>query len=803
MNKHLFLGMVATSAMVFATSCSNDEVIEQGAGDIATVSFAINTDGAVASRALSDGSGATRLFYQVYRVENGAYKVADEIKKKDGFHSGDNISLKLAKGQEYAVAFWAQSPESPYVLTSGTNGLEVDMNYDASENNTPVNNTENRDAFFNCAKLTVNGDETKTVTLKRPFAQVNVGASDYDVNHAQIVGSSVTFSNVATTLNLMDGSVSGETTVTFTNNRGELYSEGAVATPTQTLTVNGTNYTWLSMSYVLPTDAEASTTVSSRFEIEVADGENIILEDGLANMPIQRNYRTNIIGSVLTNNVDFKVEIDSEFQNPDNNVEIWDGITKEQPTLNGNTYEIANAAQWAWLGGREITQNIKLTADLDFAGHNVVMLYPTATAELDGNGKTIRNAVYVDSENHQAYKSGLLSFELSNNGQIYTIKNLTIENVTSSNHLIIRNNVYGYAGALVADKQNNGTLNIEGVTVKNSNINGIQSVGALVGLHNGGIINVSNTTVEGNKLGNTAVDEESGYVCGLVGKVVATLNIGENVVVKNNTIDAYYAPRRTAASIDEVAATRGTSASINGSATTSGNTVNKTELAVADIKLNSVADFKAWAEKAAVNPTMYNGKVIALTTDIDLAGYNLKPIGNAANCFMGTFDGRGHTISNLTITEQAGLGEYEAVALFGWIGEGSGYGYIKNLKLSSVNVTGSHYVGALVGYVQFGSIENCSVDGFTLNCVAGENGRDGDKCGGLVGMLNTDAAYVYMKNCSANNGSITAVRDAGQVIGCAKSSIINNNLTNITASNVTVSGTGDNIKNEIIGRILD
>lgn len=436
--------MVATSAMVFATSCSNDEVIEQGAGDIATVSFAINTDGAVASRALSDGSGATRLFYQVYRVENGAYKVADEIKIKDGFHSGDNISLKLAKGQEYAVAFWAQSPVSPYVLTSGANGLEVDMNYDASENDIPKNNTENRDAFFNCAKLTVNGDESKTVTLKRPFAQVNVGASDYDVHHAQIVGSSVTFSNVATTLNLMDGSVSGETTVTFTNNRGELYSEGAVATPTQTLTVNGTNYTWLSMSYVLPTDAEASTTVSSRFEIEVADGENIILEDGLANMPIQRNYRTNIIGSVLTNNVDFKVEVDANFEKPDHNI-----------TNDANELKIAAAK------GGEITLSGNITLD------EALKIEKDLVINLNGYNITANNGEFQIANTIAALISAQNSatVTINGNGEINGVngKTIAVEARGEGSKAIINGGTYvGESTAVYAI--NGGNVEINGGT---------------------------------------------------------------------------------------------------------------------------------------------------------------------------------------------------------------------------------------------------------------------------------------------------------------------------------------------------
>lgn len=798
MNKKFFLGMFAAAGMLLATSCSNDELIEQGSGDTATVSFTVNTEGAVASRAISDGTGATKLYYAVYDANN---KLLGDLSKVSGeecndLKTGHSIPLKLAKGQTYTVAFWAQHTDAPYYVDIDNGKFDIDINYKLDDID-DANNDEKRDAFFKTETFTVTGNEEKPITLTRPFAQVNAGADD--TNAAKSAGidvdnitSEIIIKNAATSLNVLTGEPSGETEVHYATS----------AHPSELLEVAGKDYTWLSMCYVLPLDKEQSTTVSAEFTFKT-NGQDITLKDGLQNLPIQRNYRTNIIGSLLTNSVDFKVVIDSEFKNPDHNVDVWNGTTTEEPTLNGDTYEVANAAQWAWLGGKEIRKNIKLTGDIDFAGHEVIILYPNVVnGVLDGNGKTIRNAVYVDSKNHMAYKSGLLSFEVFE-GSTYTIKNLTLENVTSENYLITNINTYGYAAALVGDLQNVTTLNVEGVTVKNSTIKGIQSVGAIVGLLSDyATLNVKNTTVEGNNFGNIAVDDESGYVCGLVGKVAGTLNIGENVVIKNNTIDAFYASKRGVTSINEVAAIRN-NGKINGTATTTGNTVNKKELETADYTISTAADLAVFADNVESNPAMYTGKVVALSNDIDLAGVDFKVIGHASHAeFRGTFDGRGYTIKNLTINEPADYAEYDAVGFFGWVGNnGPGVATIKNVNFKNANVSGHKYVAIVAGYLQFGHIENCSVDDFELNCTAGTNGRDGDKCGALVGLAAPNKDYVSVKNCTVSNGTINAVRDAGQAIGCCTNADVRNAITGIVVSGVTVSGNGANINNDIIGRI--
>ena len=97
---------------------------------------------------------------------------------------------------------------------------------------------------------------------------------------------------------------------------------------------------------------------------------------------------------------------------------------------------------------------------------------------------------------------------------------------------------------------------------------------------------------------------------------------------------------------------------------------------------------------------------ITLDTDIDLTGKDWTPIGTSfSNKYTGTFDGGGHTIKGLTVTTND-----QFVGLFGSIGNA---GTVKNVMMEDVQITSnrsSGFAGGVAGYSD-GTIENCSVSG--------------------------------------------------------------------------------------------
>ena len=98
---------------------------------------------------------------------------------------------------------------------------------------------------------------------------------------------------------------------------------------------------------------------------------------------------------------------------------------------------------------------------------------------------------------------------------------------------------------------------------------------------------------------------------------------------------------------------------------------------------------------------------ITLTADIDLTGKDWTPIGtDYDNSYKGTFDGGGHTITGLTFTTND-----EFAGLFGWLNRA---GTVKNVVMEGVQITSNQIYGGSIGGVVgsgWGTIENCSVSG--------------------------------------------------------------------------------------------
>ena len=296
MKKLFFFSALAAMTLLCSTSCSNDE-FEAGEGQ-AKVNFAVNVESGLESRAISDGTQADKLVYAVF--DNNGTRVSGIQKvEKTGVSFPTNETLTLAKGQTYKIVFWAQDADcSAYTVDDNMN-LTVDY--------AGVNNDESRDAFYASVSYFVEGDGSMNVVLKRPFAQINVGENKDDFNAAkaaglEIVNSSVKVTSAANAMNLLDGTVSGDVNVEYTE----------AAVPTEDLTVEGTAYKYLSMSYILVNDATtgaAKATTGVEYTLNTNDGRNITLANGLENIPVQRNYRTNILGSFLTGNVTFNITI--------------------------------------------------------------------------------------------------------------------------------------------------------------------------------------------------------------------------------------------------------------------------------------------------------------------------------------------------------------------------------------------------------------------------------------------------------------------------------------------------------------
>ena len=141
---------------------------------------------------------------------------------------------------------------------------------------------------------------------------------------------------------------------------------------------------------------------------------------------------------------------------------------------------------------------------------------------------------------------------------------------------------------------------------------------------------------------------------------------------------------------------------------------------------------------------------ITLDTDIDLTGKNWTPIGTS-NLYSGTFDGGGHTITGLTFTTND-----EYAGLFGWLNRA---GTVKNVVMEGVQITSHQIYGGSIGGVVgsgWGTIENCSVSGSVSGTVY---------VGGVVGVQIGGS----ITGCSSS-ATVKGMVDVGGVAGQTNSS---------------------------------
>ena len=143
---------------------------------------------------------------------------------------------------------------------------------------------------------------------------------------------------------------------------------------------------------------------------------------------------------------------------------------------------------------------------------------------------------------------------------------------------------------------------------------------------------------------------------------------------------------------------------------------------------------------------------ITLDKNIDLTGKDWTPIGtDYDNSYKGTFDGGGHTITGLTFTTND-----EYAGLFGWLNRA---GTVKNVVMEGVQITSHQIYGGSIGGVVgsgWGTIENCSVSGSVSGTVY---------VGGVVGAQRDGS----ITGCSSS-ATVKGTVDVGGVAGQTNSS---------------------------------
>ncbi len=303
---------LAIFALLLSTaSCADEQFAGDLTGGETTVTFNAQLPAGLQTRAAGDGMTATTLSYAVY--EQGTTTPVITSEDEVNFVNGHaTLSLKLAKGKTYDFLFWADAygkddTKNPYKVDFNTQTLTV--NYDNA-----LSNEEARDAFFGTENVTVKGAVSKNIILKRPFAQLNIGTNDMEEAKAsglntEALRSSVRVSGIFKSMNLMSGEV---------YNSVEDVTFGLNAIPEETFTADGRTFNYLALNYLLVSKEKGLVNCKFTYT-DGATTDNTLTID---NVPVQRNYRTNIFGSLLTGSVDFDITIEPDFDTDHNYQEL-------------------------------------------------------------------------------------------------------------------------------------------------------------------------------------------------------------------------------------------------------------------------------------------------------------------------------------------------------------------------------------------------------------------------------------------------------------------------------------------------
>ena len=319
--KKFFRYAAALFVFTAAFACQREALTDENLAEEVEVTFAINTESALATKAAPVGTGIgyadtyeKELLFYVYKDGVLLDQLQPEIEDFQGVDDLDaKVSVRLVKGQDYEFVFWAQAEgQSHYALTAQYPPY-VTVSYDAL-----AANDESRDAFYAVANLHVEADMgIENITLTRPFAQINVGTTQDDIDAAKAAGvvidnTSVTLSNAATRLDLFSGTAS----------EGKEFTFKAAALPQQKLNVYNKadypaphEYCYLSMNYILVADAVTGEKDQlDAYKITFLQGTREINTISIPNVPVRRNWRTNIIGeNILTDYASFEITIDPDF----------------------------------------------------------------------------------------------------------------------------------------------------------------------------------------------------------------------------------------------------------------------------------------------------------------------------------------------------------------------------------------------------------------------------------------------------------------------------------------------------------
>lgn len=549
MKKILFFAS-ALAGIFLAGSCQKEKLESYANG---SVTYTITLPETVQTKG-EGGYAEYDLYYEVYKTVDAAEleKATPLFEKKMTFSApSTSVPLELLNDQDYTILFWANKKDQKWFDTENLRNVKM---LESASNN------EDRDAFCGMDEIVnQNGTLSRTVELKRPFAQLNISTvvpetPEFDVTPLSAM---VKVKYIPVAYNVATAKPVGEDVeVTYADKE---IPEAYIAT----------DYTKVAMNYLLVPEG----TIDVYYEITTKNG---VVQNIVPNVPVKANYRTNIMGNLLTSDATYTVNVSDGFEDSESETleVIADGIAKLQST---GEYQISNANGLVYasknLFGKEDGSYV-LTSDIDMSEYAAVetkagdkfwepVEISHKTFAFDGNGHSISN---LPGMLVRSTIWGDLTFKnltLNNPKIAYDVEDISSNKGVGAffgfsdafNKILLENchvkggeiagghwtgGLIGYAAGYAAES----ALTIKNCSVKDAKITGKGSCGGIIGHANGGTGSVEMNTISvfSSTIESTGTDtNKAGSVMGTVGSAtvkVTNCSVIDNKVTSNDVENA-------------------------------------------------------------------------------------------------------------------------------------------------------------------------------------------------------------------------------------------------------------------------
>ena len=669
------------AALLLASCQHNEHPMGLSSGEEVSVSISAvlpGDGGAVVKSAEDPGDGTmvNRCILEVYLIDGNnaaALYGSREIVKVENFKASFD-DLNLITGQKYRFVLWADYVDNQETVE----GLAADKFYNTDAEGVGLKNVtikdvtayagndDKRDAFFYSSPedVTVTGPADYTLDLKRPFGQLNIITTDYGLipkEHDKLLPVKVqlTYKNIPTGINLL----TGELLTTDTDGSVTTHEVAGTAVDIAGPAVEGNDDAkQLSFDYILAPATGQHVINELKMSFLKSDGSATgITAYTFESLPVQRNYRTNVSGALLTDRAGLSIEVKPDFDGSD--------IPVDADAVYVTSIEEAKKALADGAESVTISQPVSGTIEIPATAQDVTL----TLMGLSGD-------IMISGEEY----SGMVT--MNNLVQPENPVNLTI-NIPNGSFMLGRGT---WSNVTVSTADNTFILG-EDVTIS-------------------GTLTVNKGNVE------------------IYGRV-------ENIEFKDeNSL----------------------------------------------VTVFTVYDAESLEYAASLVPQSRCAKIV-LGADIDLQGSaeNMwEPI-DAENTKFKELDGSGHTISNLYVDNATGNQDADPNYYGGlfYVLQGD----VRNLTIKDANVT-CFRGGALVGRMDYGTVENCHVLSSEVTSF--------QKIGGIVGFVQFNSQDIKILNCSVDEFSVksisSAIYSAGGLIGFLQTGDRNVLVEGCSVSNITL-----------------